>query len=58
MIKKNIHPFNNKRQKHGLWIHYENDGSLWSKCYWINDIKHGYWIENWHNNPNITLYLK
>ena len=56
MKKQSLSPFNNKNQAHGLWIYYLPDGNLWFKGHFINDIRHGYWIDNWNNI--ITLHLK
>ena len=57
-MKQNRNPFNDKRKPHGLWIYYLPDGNLWFKGHFINDIRHGYWMNNWTNKPETTFYLK
>ena len=56
-MKKNITPRNNKKQAHGLWLCYYNDGNLGYKGHYINDIKYGYWIEN-RFKPETVFYIK
>ena len=58
-MKKDILPFNNKGQRHGLWIIYNYNGSIYNKGYFSNGLEHGYWISNCYEiNPEIILYLK
>ena len=59
MIKKDIRPTNNKKQKHGLWINYYFNGDLLYKGHWVNGIRHGYWMDNWIlRKQNITFHIK
>jgi len=39
---KDIRPYNDKGQRHGLWEIYYNDGELWSKRFYQNDKLVGY----------------
>jgi len=41
-MNKNIEPFNDKDQPHGLWELYWNDGQLCYKCVYINGVKNGF----------------
>jgi antitoxin component YwqK of YwqJK toxin-antitoxin module len=42
MNDKDITPYNNKHQRHGLWCAYFADGKLWHKSFYQNGIKVGY----------------
>lgn len=42
MQNKDIKPINDKGQAHGYWESYWNDGTLWYKCFFINDVEYGY----------------
>ena len=61
-MKQDIEPRNDKNKNHGLWILYSNandNDKIMLKGQFINDLKHGYWIENWFGNKHIIrLYLK
>ena len=57
-MKQNITPKNDKNQRHGLWIAYTSN-NIWSKGYFINDIRYGYWYRSRFNpNDKITFYLR
>lgn len=34
---------NDKGQRHGTWERYWNDGTLWYKGYYLNDVEFGHW---------------
>ena len=56
---KNKNPRNNKGQPHGLWIYHFSNGIVWYKGQFINNIRHGYWIDNFgrkHRNVNNIRY--
>lgn len=46
MQNKDIKPINDKGQAHGCWETYWNDGTLWYKCFYVNDVIYGY--VNWN----------
>jgi len=39
---KDITPYNHKGQPHGYWEVYRNSNTLWNKCFYVNDIEHGF----------------
>ena len=59
-MKRDIQPYNDKKQAHGLWLYYlNNDGYVLYKGHYINGIRYGYWIGNWsYFKPSLTFYLK
>ena len=42
MHDKDIKPFNEQMQRHGLWIWHSANGDLFLKSHYINDRAHGY----------------
>jgi hypothetical protein len=44
--KKDIKPINDKGQARGYWESYWNDGILWYKCFYVNDVIYGYEVIN------------
>jgi hypothetical protein len=40
--KKDIRSRNDKGQAHGYWEVYWNDGTLYYKCFYVNNIEYGY----------------
>ena len=57
-MKQDLKPRNDKDQKLDLWIRFYDNGNVYIKGIYINDVKYGYWIDNWINKPEITFYLK
>ena len=57
-MKQNIFPNNNKNQAHGLWICYGYKDKFLYKGKYINDLKHGYWLENWIYKSKVRFYIK
>ena len=60
-MKPHINITNDIGQRHGLWIRYYNNGDLFYKGQFINDISYGYWIDNYYITAlksTITFYLK
>jgi antitoxin component YwqK of YwqJK toxin-antitoxin module len=41
-MRQNKQPFNEKGQEHGCWETYNDDGTVWYKCNYINGLWHGY----------------
>jgi antitoxin component YwqK of YwqJK toxin-antitoxin module len=37
-------PRNAQGQPHGIWVGYHDNGKLWFKGTFINDLRHGLWI--------------
>ena len=59
MNKRDIVPYNNKKQPHGLWIRYHSRGNLWFKGQFINNIRYGYWYDNWSSiQSKVTFNIK
>jgi len=44
-MRKDIQPYNDKGQRHGLWEWYYSDGQLWYKCFFHNGRKVGYEVD-------------
>ena len=57
-MKKDILPRNSKNKAHGLWIYHFSNGNLYYKGQYINDLKHGYWLENWIYKSKVRFYIK
>jgi antitoxin component YwqK of YwqJK toxin-antitoxin module len=51
-MSKNITPYNNKRQAHGYWERYWDDGDLMLKGFYNNGKRVGYseWYHYWNTN--------
>jgi hypothetical protein len=45
-MNKSIRPHNNKCQRHGYWEVYWQNGNLWFKAHYINDVAFGYRVSN------------
>ena len=41
-MRQNKQPFNEKGQEHGCWETYNDDGTVWYICNYINGLWHGY----------------
>ena len=41
-MNKDIESLNDKYQRHGLWVRYNYDGTLWHKSFYHNDKRVGY----------------
>jgi hypothetical protein len=41
-MNKDTRPRNDKKQAHGLWEYYYNDGELWYNFFYQNDKRVGY----------------
>ena len=57
-MKQDLKPRNDKDQKLDLWIRFYDNGNVYIKGIYINDVKYGYWIDNWIYSKNITFYIK
>ncbi len=59
-MKRNIQPYNDKKQPHGYWKTYDDIGKLYYEGTFVNNIPHGLW--KWYNvNGEVNgkkFYLK
>jgi len=53
---KDIKPYNDKGEKHGLWVEYLG-GELWYKCYYVNNKENGYEEYYYHNEVELAFHL-
>jgi len=59
-MDKNIEPYNDKGQRHGVWEMYWGNGRLWFKCFYYNSKRVGYEeLYHYHNGKmkDKTYYL-
>lgn len=58
--KKDIRSRNDKGQAHGYWEVYWNDGTLYYKCFYVNNIIYGYsqLYETYEPNGKKTYYAR
>lgn len=59
--KKDIKPYNHKRQRHGYWeVHYDYyyANILYYKCFYVKNIEYGYTEYINHNFPNKQYYAR
>jgi len=47
-----MNKLNDKVEQHGYWETYYNNGNLWYKGFFKNDLRHGYW-ERYRANGNL-----
>ena len=57
-MKKDIKPKNHNFKAHGLWIYYLSNGNICYKGQYVNNIRYGYWMDNWDNlNDKYKIYF-
>jgi antitoxin component YwqK of YwqJK toxin-antitoxin module len=44
-----MNQLNEKGQRHGYCKIYHNNGNIWYKGFFKNDLRHGYWERYWSN---------
>jgi hypothetical protein len=57
-MKKDITPLNEKKQRHGYWELYSDDGKIWFKRFYVNGQKIGYGeCLTYGNNISLKFHL-